>query len=96
LLIKISIRKEQKKQTQRIAATKPATSFLLQLCNQASKKPNATKKKKTPKSFRPQTPPQERRQKKVPKARELRVKKKKKKNKAFPMQSKSNEKRDLQ
>jgi hypothetical protein len=60
------------------------------------KNPTLQKKKKTPKSFRPQTPPQERRQKKVPKARELRVKKKKKKNKAFPMQSKSNEKRDLQ
>jgi hypothetical protein len=79
LLIKISIRKEQKKQTKRIAATKSATSFLQQLCNQASKKkPNTTKKQKTPKSFRPQTPPPERRrrQKKVPKARELRVKKK--------------------
>jgi hypothetical protein len=54
-------------------------------------------KKQSPKSFRPQTPPPERREKKVPKARELRVKKKKKKKKkTLPMQSKSNEKRDLQ
>jgi hypothetical protein len=61
------------------------------------KKTQHYKKNQTPKSFHPQTPPPERRrQKKVPKARELRMKKKKKKTKALPMQSKSNEKRDLQ
>jgi hypothetical protein len=47
LLIKISIRKEQKKQTKRIAATKSATSFFQQLCNQAFKKnPTLQKNKK--------------------------------------------------
>jgi hypothetical protein len=93
LLIKISIRREQKKQTQRIAATKSQPPSFNSCAIKLPKKPNTTKKQ-TPKSFHPQTPPPERRQKKVPKARELRVKKKK--HKALPMQSKSNEKRDLQ
>jgi hypothetical protein len=75
LLIKISIRKEQKKQTQRIAATKSQPPSFNSCAIKLPKKPNTTKKQ-TPKSFRPQTPPPERRQKKVPKARELRVKKK--------------------
>jgi hypothetical protein len=96
LLIKISIRKEQKKQTQRIAATKSQHRSFYSCAIKLPKKTQRYKKTKlqNPSTLKPR-PQKVRRQKKVPKARELRVKKNKIKIK-FPMQSKSNEKRDLQ